>query len=65
MNYPLGKTPLPERVLRWAEYTNLDPSRDTVPIHPTEYCSLLDSAKFTGRVAGFKVRPVGGAPWEI
>lgn len=62
-NYPLGKTPLDVRVKRWAEYIGADPATDKIPIHPDEFWELADSPKFNGRVAGFKVRPIGGLSW--
>lgn len=54
--YRLGKVPLEERVERYAAYSG----RTRVPIHPTEYYKLLESAKFDGTVSGIPVYPLGG-----
>ncbi len=48
--YPLGKTPLSVRVARFVdEYTFVHGRKPKyIPIHPTEYNKLVESAAWTG-----------------
>lgn len=58
--YPFGKTPLKVRVARYIK--NYQPAR-FIPIHPTEYNKLADSARFTGKwPGGYLLVPLGYNP---